>query len=117
MLEEKELGHAKSLMKRSNQLIIIAVLIGLIYIAAGIVLAFANQAFDGYQKWPLIILLQELNRVICNGVGCISRLFVNLPCPNHAVIVKRCRVATLLRKPIRESQLRMKIVSQMPLAG
>ena len=57
MLEEKELGHAKSLMKRSNQLIIIAVLIGLIYIAAGIVLAFANQAFDGYQKWPLIIFM------------------------------------------------------------
>lgn len=57
MLEEKELTQTKSLMKRSNQLIIIAILIGLIYIAAGAVLAFANQGLDGYLKWPLVVFM------------------------------------------------------------
>lgn len=57
MLEEKELSQTKSLMKRSNQLIIIAVLIGLIYIAAGFVLAFANQSLEGNLKWPLVVFM------------------------------------------------------------
>lgn len=57
MLEEKELSQTKSLMKRSNQLIIIAILIGLIYIAAGAVLAFANQSLEGNLKWPLVVFM------------------------------------------------------------
>lgn len=57
MLEEKELSQTKSLMKRGNQLIIIAVLIGLIYIAAGAVLAFANQQLEGNLKWPLVMFM------------------------------------------------------------
>jgi hypothetical protein len=57
MLEEKELSQAKSLLKKNNQLIIIAVLIGLIYVAAGIVLALANQSLVGNQKWPLVVFM------------------------------------------------------------
>jgi hypothetical protein len=57
MLEEKELAQPKSLMKKSNQLIIIAVLIGLIYIAAGIALAWASQGLEPSQKWPLVVFM------------------------------------------------------------
>ena len=57
MLEEKELAQPKSLMKKSNQLIITAILIGLIYIAAGIAMAWASKGLDDSQKWPLVVFM------------------------------------------------------------
>lgn len=59
MAEEKELAQTRSLLKRSNQLIIIAVLIGLIYIAAGVVLVMTmtSTGSDPNQKWPLLIFM------------------------------------------------------------
>lgn len=57
MSEEKELSQTRSLLKRSNQLIIIAVLIGLIYIAAGVVLSMSNTGLEPGQRWPLLIFM------------------------------------------------------------
>jgi hypothetical protein len=57
MAKKKELPQTKPLSKSRNQLITIAILIGLIYAAACAVLVLAGQNIVEHQKWPIVIFM------------------------------------------------------------
>ena len=67
------------------------------------------------EEWFVAMLLEEVNGVFGDGVGCIARFTVNLAVPYHAVVVKSPGVAAFFREPIAEAELGTEIVAQMPL--
>src|SRR5437660_587802 len=68
------------------------------------------------EERPGPVLLDELNGVIGDDIGGVSRLLVDFALPNEVIVVKGGGVSSLFGEPIGEALLRMQVVAEVPFA-